>query len=84
MEESYYESAKCPGCGTHHEIGHDRSVIRNIEKFKRPDLECEDCLLIEQARQDWHSSQGHSEDRCDCDNFVWLITSREPLDDEEE
>lgn len=84
MELSYYESATCPGCGTHHELGRDLTVERNVEMTKRPELVCEDCRAIAADRERHHRERNHADGRCDCDDHVWFVDRRTPLPPEDE
>lgn len=77
IEDSYYRSAQCPHCGTHHDLSHDETVGRNVERIERDT--CLDCKAIEGVREQYHRERRHTDESCDCDDFVFYVDRYLPI-----
>lgn len=82
MEYDAYTAAQCPECGVHHEVGHDMTLMRDVEMADRNT--CENCAAIKADRERFHVESGHTDDHCDCDDHVWFVARYLPLTDQEE
>lgn len=63
-------------CGTHLSKALDKSVGRKVahEKFV-----CEDCRATDKAREKFHREHGHTDEKCDCDDYVFYVSEYVPL-----
>lgn len=76
LEILSYESKLCPGCGGHMSHSFDPEVGRDVQHRH---ARCLDCKAIEEVRAAHHKSAGHTDDRCDCNEFMTWVDAYVPL-----
>ena len=54
----------------------DKTVARKVE---REHFICKDCEAIEQTRAKFHKDRAHTDERCDCDDYVFYVGEYIPV-----
>jgi hypothetical protein len=64
-------------CGTHVSKSMDKSVARVVKHEK---FVCEDCRAIERYRNKFHRDRKHTDEKCDCDQYVFFVDHYVPVE----
>jgi hypothetical protein len=79
LELDSYEQQVCPSCHGHYSHTLDKSVMRDVQSRH---LQCLDCKAVEEARAAHHKKRNHTDERCDCDDWIVWVDKYVPRPDQ--
>ena len=77
LEFDAYKRNVHHACGTHLSKSMDKSVARAV---KHERFICEDCRAIEEYRKRFHKNRKHTDESCNCDEYVFYVDHYVPVE----